>query len=138
MSVYLYETALYTIVRGCLILILHLKVYGLRKKGFMDESRSHFQPIIRCNTAMDVISNCKSFTTTEKVIGMFTPSVWFTMAVVIVLTTLVFWRTSNGPACAVTESHTYRTVLHCAYNVWSTFLGLSVSQMPMDSFKILL
>jgi hypothetical protein len=67
---------------------------------------------------------------TDKVMGMFSPSVWFTMAVVIILTTLVFWRTSNGPVCAVTESHTYRTVLHCAYNVWSAFLGVSVSQMP--------
>jgi hypothetical protein len=88
--------------------------------------------------AMDVISNCKSFATTEKVMVMFSPSVWFTMAVVIILTTLVFWSTSNGPACAVTESDRHRTVLHCACNVWSTFLGVSVSQMPMDSFQILL
>jgi hypothetical protein len=67
---------------------------------------------------------------TEKIMGVFTPSVWLTMAAVIILTTLVFWRTSNGPASAVTESHTYRTVLNCAYNACAAFMGVSVPQMP--------
>ncbi|KDR17222.1 hypothetical protein L798_08949 [Zootermopsis nevadensis] len=67
---------------------------------------------------------------TEKIMGIFSPSVWFAMTVVIVLTTLVFWRTSNCSISAVTESHTYRTVAYCAYNAWSAFMGVSVPEMP--------
>jgi hypothetical protein len=70
---------------------------------------------------------------TDKIMGIFTPSVWVTMAVVIILTTLVSWRTCNGPTSAATESHTYRTVLYCAYNAWSAFMGVSVPEMPRTS-----
>jgi tryptophan-rich sensory protein len=67
---------------------------------------------------------------TDKIMEMFAPSVWFSMAVVLILTSLVFWRTSKSPAHSVLESHCYRTALYCAYNVWSVFMGVSVPQLP--------
>jgi hypothetical protein len=69
----------------------------------------------------------------NKIMEMFTASVWFSMAVVIVLTSFVFWVTSNSPACPVQESHCYKTVQYCAYNVWSAFMGVSVPRLPRTS-----
>jgi hypothetical protein len=67
---------------------------------------------------------------TDKIVGIFRTTVWFAMTVVIMLTTLVFWFTSNSRISSVPESHTFRTVLYCAYNVWCAFMGVSVPQMP--------
>jgi tryptophan-rich sensory protein len=67
---------------------------------------------------------------TGKVMEMFTPSVWFSMAVVIALTSFVFWRTSTSPVRSVQESHCYKTLQYCAYNVWSAFMAVSVPQFP--------
>jgi hypothetical protein len=69
----------------------------------------------------------------SKVMEMFTPSVWFSMAVVIILTSFVFWLTSNSPARSIQESRCYKTVQNCAYNIWSAFMGVSVPQFPRSS-----
>jgi hypothetical protein len=67
---------------------------------------------------------------TDKVLEMFNSSVWISMAVVLVLTSLVFWRTSIGSASSVLESHSYKTLQYCAYNVWSAFMAVSVPHFP--------
>jgi hypothetical protein len=68
----------------------------------------------------------------NKLMDMFTPSVWYSMTVVI-LTSFVFWGTSNSLARSVQESHCYRTVQYSAYNIWSAFMGVSVPQFPRTS-----
>lgn len=67
----------------------------------------------------------------QRILGMYSSSVWITMLVIISLTALVLWRSANSDSNTVTmESHNYRTLMCCAYNVWSVFMGVSVPKMP--------
>jgi hypothetical protein len=61
-----------------------------------------------------------------KIMGAFTVSVWFNIAVVFILTVLIFWRS----AMLVTESQTYREIHGCLYVVWALSLGVSVPKKP--------
>ena len=67
-----------------------------------------------------------------KILGAFTVSVWFNIAVVFILTALVFWRSANVPysRMVVTESQSYREVHRCLYIVWALSLGVSVPKKP--------
>lgn len=68
----------------------------------------------------------------EKVMGVFTVSVWFSIALVFVFTVLVFWRSANVPygGAIVTESLTYTKIQYCLYIVWAISLGIPVPEMP--------
>lgn len=73
----------------------------------------------------------KSALRMERILSVFSSSVWFTMLPVIFLTALAFWSSVRLPLGVVTkESYGYRTVIHCLYNVWCVFLGVSVPEMP--------
>ena len=67
-----------------------------------------------------------------KIMGAFTVSVWSNIAVVFILTVLVFWRSANVPYrhMVVTESQTYREIHRCLYIVWALSLGVSVPEKP--------
>ena len=67
-----------------------------------------------------------------KIMRAFTVSVWFNIAVVFVMTVLIFWRSANVPYShmVVTESQTYRGIHHCLYIVWALSLGVSVPKKP--------
>jgi hypothetical protein len=73
----------------------------------------------------------KSALRMEKVLSVFNSSVWFTMLPVIFLTGLAFWISVRLPlGITMKESYGYRTVIHCLYNVWCVFMGVSVPEMP--------
>jgi hypothetical protein len=73
----------------------------------------------------------KSALRLEKILSVFSSSVWFTMLPVILLTALVFWSSVRLDLGVVTkESYGYSTVIHCLYNVWCVFMGVSVPEMP--------
>ena len=67
-----------------------------------------------------------------KIMSAFTVSVWFNIAVVFILTVLIFWRLANVPYShmVVTESQTYREIHRCLYIVWALSLGVSVPKKP--------
>jgi hypothetical protein len=67
-----------------------------------------------------------------KIMRAFTLSVWFNIAVVFILTALIFWRSANVPYShmVVTESQTYRELHRCLYIVWALSLGVSVPKKP--------
>ncbi|PNF26843.1 hypothetical protein B7P43_G16841 [Cryptotermes secundus] len=76
----------------------------------------------------------KSTLRMEKVMGVFSTSVWFSMVPILVLTALVFWYSARFPNRTVLkESYGYRTLVHCLYNVWCVFMGVSVPEMPRTS-----
>jgi hypothetical protein len=67
----------------------------------------------------------------EKIMGVYTLPVWCSIALVFLLTALVFWRSANVPnSTTVTESQSYREILHCICIVWSVSLGMPVPKMP--------
>jgi hypothetical protein len=67
----------------------------------------------------------------EKVLGVFSPSVWLCMVAVFILSSFVFWRSANGPqASAVTESKNFENILYSVYAAWCVLLGVSVPAMP--------
>jgi hypothetical protein len=73
----------------------------------------------------------KSALRMERILNVFSSSVWFTMLPVIFLTAVVFWSSVRLPLGVVMkESNGYRTVIHCLYNAWSVFIGVSVPEMP--------
>jgi hypothetical protein len=70
-------------------------------------------------------------TRTEKIMAVFTPSVWVSVLLVFILTAAAFWRTAVGP-CTVsqTDSKMFRNFHYSLYNVWAIFLGVSMPQLP--------
>lgn len=67
----------------------------------------------------------------EKVLGVFSSSVWLCMTVVFILMSFVFWRSADGPhASAVTESQNFKKILYCVYVAWCVLMGVSIPQMP--------
>jgi hypothetical protein len=67
----------------------------------------------------------------DKIMNLFSSSIWITMLLVILLIALVFWSSVRLLLGAVLkESYGYRTVVHCLYNVWCVFMGVSVPEMP--------
>jgi hypothetical protein len=76
----------------------------------------------------------KSALRMERVMGVFSTSVWFSMLPVLILTGVVFWYSARFPVTAVPrEAYGYRTLVHSLYNVWCIILGVSVAEMPRTS-----
>jgi hypothetical protein len=72
----------------------------------------------------------KSALRTDRLLNLFSSSIWFTMLLVILLTAFVFWSSVRLLFGAVMkESYGYRTVVHCLYNVWCVFMGVAVPEM---------
>jgi hypothetical protein len=71
---------------------------------------------------------------TEKILSTFSLSVWLTIALVLLLTTAVFWCAGNGPYRSVgTETQTYQSLPKCFPDAWAVFVGVSVPQQPTAS-----
>jgi Ligand-gated ion channel. len=84
-----------------------------------------------CDTFKWFVPCPKSALRMERILNVFSSSVWFTMLPVIFLTAVVFWSLTTVPLGAgLKESYGYRTVLHCLYNVWCVFMSVSVPEMP--------
>ena len=64
---------------------------------------------------------------TDKVMAVFTPSVWVSVALMFILTAIAFWRTALQAA----EDHeVFRTFTRSCHTVWAVFLGVSVQELP--------
>jgi hypothetical protein len=67
----------------------------------------------------------------EKIMAVFTPSVWISILVVFILTALAFWRTAVGPSSATwRDPIVFQTFRYNFYIVWAVFLGVSVAKLP--------
>lgn len=67
----------------------------------------------------------------ERILSVFAPPIWLTMAIVFFLTTAIFWLTGNSSfSYHVQESSCYKTLSYCFYNVWAVLMGVSVTEMP--------
>jgi len=76
----------------------------------------------------------KAIPGTEKILTIFSMTVWLTIGLVMLLTTAVFWCAGNGPYRSVcNETHTYRSLSNCFQNTWAVFVAVSVPQQPTNS-----
>jgi hypothetical protein len=76
----------------------------------------------------------KAIPGTEKLMTMFSLSIWFTMGLVLLLTTAVFWCASNVPYRSVyNETHTYQSLSNCFQSAWAVFMAVSIPQKPTTS-----
>jgi hypothetical protein len=66
-------------------------------------------------------------TRTDKIMAVFTPSVWVSVVLVFILTATAFWRTALH---AEEDRPAFRTITRSFYTVWAVFLGVSVSELP--------
>ncbi|GFG29016.1 hypothetical protein Cfor_02573 [Coptotermes formosanus] len=73
-----------------------------------------------------------------KVMGVFTLSVWFSIALVFILTAFVFWWSANFSynSDIITESQTYRQIHFFLYIVWAISLGVPVRETPRTLKKL--
>ena len=76
----------------------------------------------------------KAIPGTENVLTAFSPSVWMTIGLVLLLTTVVFWFASNVPSRSMcNKTHTYQSLSNSFHNAWAVFVGVSVPQQPTTS-----
>lgn len=67
----------------------------------------------------------------EKIMAVFTSSVWISLLAVFVLTALAFWRTALAPSSASRrDPEVFQTFRYNFYIVWAVFLGVSVPKLP--------
>jgi hypothetical protein len=76
----------------------------------------------------------RSVVSTESIMGVFSFSVWLAALSVVLVMSLVFWFTAKSSyRSVVRESHSYRTLVRCMYDLWCVFMGVSVAEMPRTS-----
>lgn len=67
----------------------------------------------------------------EKIMAVFTSSVWISVLAVFVLTALAFWQTALAPSSASWgDPKVFQTFRYNLYIVWAVFLGVSVPKLP--------
>jgi hypothetical protein len=66
----------------------------------------------------------------EKVMQIFTPSLWAAIGFVFVLAAIMMFLLSKG--CVSAEAVNFRRVSGCFYTVWAVTLGVPVPQMPRN------
>jgi len=70
----------------------------------------------------------------EKLLKIFSLSVWLTIGLVLLLTTAVFWCAANGHYRSVrNETHTYQSLSSCFQNAWAILVAVSVPQQPITA-----
>lgn len=68
----------------------------------------------------------------EKVMAVFTSSVWMSVLAVFILTTLAFWLTALAPSSTSwRDPKIFQTFHYNFYIVWAVFLGVSVPKLPI-------
>jgi len=78
----------------------------------------------------------KPISRVDRFLTVFDASVWLTMIIVFVLTSAMFWFSANYPDRMIQiDSKNLQTMSKCMYNAWSTFIGVSVPEMPR-SWKV--
>jgi hypothetical protein len=86
---------------------------------------SHLQWFVPCPTPVPKV---------ERVLGIFTLTVWFTFILVLFLTAVTVWcAASSHFTLPEYESPMYRTLSSSLYNLWAVVLCVSVAQQPRTS-----
>jgi len=68
---------------------------------------------------------------------VFSASVWLITLIMIILSAGFMYSVSTCLPKFIEEADHYKTISNCFYNVWATFLGISVPKMPLtDHLKI--
>jgi len=76
----------------------------------------------------------KAIPGTEKLLTIFSLSVWLTIGLVLLLTTTVFWCAGNGPYRPLYNgTHTYQSLSYSFQNALSVLVGVGVPQQPTNS-----
>jgi hypothetical protein len=84
-----------------------------------------FQWLVPCPTPVPKI---------EKVLGIFTLPVWFTLMTVHIMTTVTVWCMGNRHySLQEEESPLYKTVSDSLHSVWAVSMGVSVAELPRTS-----
>jgi hypothetical protein len=103
---------------------LHLGIL-LHADATISYLETAFQWLVPCPTPVPKI---------EKVLGIFTPPVWFTLMMVHIMTTVTVWCIGNRQCSREEEeSPVYKTVFSCLHSVWAVSMGVSVAEQPRTS-----
>jgi len=90
-------------------------------------------PYIHANVMM-LVACPKVIPGMEEVLTTFSLSVWLTIGLVLLLTTVVFWFASNAPYRSVCNvKNTYQSLSNSFHNAWAVFVGVSVPHQPTTS-----
>jgi hypothetical protein len=75
----------------------------------------------------------------DMIMNVYATSVWILVALVFILTAVVFWCMANSRYAGSTESNNFRNVSSCFHSAWAIFMGVSLPDMPRTSkLRILL
>ncbi|KAJ9592886.1 hypothetical protein L9F63_015464 [Diploptera punctata] len=67
----------------------------------------------------------------DKIISIFSISVWLSMSLVFVQISVVLWGMANNANTSLArESKIYNTISNCCYCAWAVTMGMSVPEMP--------
>jgi hypothetical protein len=70
----------------------------------------------------------------ERILGIFTLPVWFSLILVLVLTTAILWCSSNCHfGLLQQDSAIYKTVSNSLCNVWAVFLAVPLPKLPSST-----
>jgi hypothetical protein len=84
-----------------------------------------------------VVPCAEPFERVTSISRVFSASLWLLTLVVIILSAGFMYSVSIWFTKFIKEADHYRTISDCFYNVWATFLGISVPRMPVtDHLKI--
>jgi hypothetical protein len=73
----------------------------------------------------------RSFPRAEKIMTMYDASVWLTMTLVFILTSVVFWCSANFPdRFVIKECNTLKTITSCMCSAWGILIGVSITGRP--------
>jgi hypothetical protein len=69
----------------------------------------------------------------DMIMNVYATSVWIAVALVFILTSVVFWRTANSHCAPSMESYNFRHLSSCFQSGWAIIMGVSVPEMPRTS-----
>jgi len=70
----------------------------------------------------------------ERILGMFDLSVWFSLILVLILTTAIFWCFSNSHFYFLEKySSTYKTMSESLSDVWAVSMSVSLPKLPIST-----
>jgi hypothetical protein len=102
---------------------------GMSAMDHVDATNPHlqssFQWFVPCPTPVPKV---------ERVLGIFTLTVWFTFILVLFLTAVTVWCVASSHfTLPEQESPTYRTLSSSLYNLWAVVLCVPVAEQPRTS-----
>jgi hypothetical protein len=69
----------------------------------------------------------------DMIMNVYASSVWIAVALVFILTAVVFWCMANSHHHPSMESYNFRHFSSCFHSAWAIFMGVSLPDMPRTS-----